>query len=348
MDQNFVLPQDEYYFYLFLKRLRHADYRLAFSFFLPSSFPAQFSFTRSFGASTQKLFSSWLSEKFLKAGGTLSRQYNLQGRLFKERVWYIKGLDLRLSSALFETFKDMLDRYYNPPDEEFVFPVRNLTNGDRLILHCLSRDMSKVSRTQFLKLFEPLFTRIKLNSFGFAPSSLKMSLPGFEELSFEEQVFLQASPDLIVLDYELFCESLRFYNLEQISEWMEELDQKLCSFVKLIQENKLYSMVPCVCEILDLTLQFELLHPRRFQDSRSENNEVFETEDQNNCYQVISCFEHVLHAVDSMQLKLRSYSFVDEEFEEVQPVLAVFQSRYEPVKVKMKKKIEQFYDALET
>ena len=171
--------EDEYYFLLFIKRLKNADYRLAFSYFLESSFPQKMEFSKTFISGAQTIFSNWILEEAMNNGGWKCQFFSINGLKARKRFFEFSEFAPKFSCQLLYFFEDLLKIYNSPRRHPFEPPCREFTSGDRLVIHCLTRELARRDRKAMILISEG-FIADSIESYALGGTIFKLLNNTFE------------------------------------------------------------------------------------------------------------------------------------------------------------------------
>ena len=330
MSTKVLLPEDEFYFHLFLKRLRNSDFRLALSYFFPVSFPGKLSFTRNFMDALDILYGNWIFSEAIESGGWQKQRWDVADGVYTGRLWEIESFAPKFSSSILLFWKDILEIYYLDDGKELLLQDRSYTEGDRIIIFLFTRSLVRRNQIRLLSNFSELLDSQVLNSFGLTGRFLPMT-PKFEELLPAEWIFLQACPKYLAEEYSRFLDLLRFFNNQDLAQSHQYLHRKLRHYLNQVDGGN-YTILPWLLEIPILVVESQVLRARRYQrENLDYQNPVVLLEWRNLCLEIGMVYEVFLRRLEKIRNRLKGISFVDEEYEVAQYYLKSFQTKLDPV-----------------
>ncbi len=339
-NQKLILMEDEYYFLLFIKRLKNADYRLAFSYFLDTSFPKSMQFSRSFVDGLQTIFSNWILEEAINNGGWKSQFFSVNDLKARQRFFQFNEFSPKFSCELLYFFEDLLKIYNSPRRNPFEPPIREFTSGDRLVIHCLTRELARRDRKAMITLFQSALKAVPLNHMLLQDPFLNCSIKPLN-LEFDEQLFMDSSMEFFVEEFKNFQASLHFYKQNDRLERMRKLSVRLQDLVSLATEYKKWCLIVSLLEIFEMMIDLDLMNPMRYVDDFDNLPATPDYVLQNLVLEVSGIFETYFRSLISFHKQLSSFSFVDEEFDEAQRILEYFTLKFFPRQVEFESKLSE-------
>lgn len=338
--------EDEYYFLLFIKRLKNADYRLAFSYFLESSFPQKMEFSKTFISGAQTIFSNWILEEAMNNGGWKCQFFSINGLKARKRFFEFSEFAPKFSCQLLYFFEDLLKIYNSPRRHPFEPPCREFTSGDRLVIHCLTRELARRDRKAMILLFQKALLQIPLNHMLLEEPFLNCSITPLN-LDLDEQLFMDSSMEFFVEEFKNFQTCLHFYDQSDKLQRMRKLGEKLADLVLLAHHNCKWSLTIYLLEVYELMIDLDLMNPLRYIDCLDENSDTANREIKNLLLEVSGIFEIYYRSLINFQKHLSSFSFVDEDFEEAQYVLEYFTLKFFPRQTEFESKLSEMQAGLQ-
>lgn len=338
--------EDEYYFLLFIKRLKNADYRLAFSYFLESSFPKKMEFSKPFICGAQTIFSNWILEEAMNNGGWKCQFFSINGLKLRKRFFEFSEFAPKFSCELFYFFEDLLKIYNSPRRHPFEPPKREFTSGDRLIIHCLTRELARRDRKAMIQLFQAALMQVPLNHILLQEPFLEGSITPLD-LDFDEQLFMDSSMEFFVEEFKNFQACLHFYKQSDKLQRMRNLAQKLSDLVLLANQNCKWSLTIYLLEIYEMMIDLDLMNPLRYLDNLDELSDITNQEIQNITLEVSGIFETYYRSLINFHKDLSSFSFVDDDFQEAQYVLEYFTLKFFPRQTEFESKLSEMQAGLQ-
>ncbi len=345
-NQQLSLMEDEYYFLLFIKRLKNADYRLAFSYFLDTSFPEDMNFSKSLVHGMQRIFSNWILEEALQNGAWKRQFFSVNGLRERKRLFEFEEFSPTFSCQLLFFFQDLLRIYNSPRRNPFDPPKRKFSSGDRLVIHCLTRELARRDRKSMMRLFQPALMGIPLNHILLQDPFLDCEIAPIS-LSVDEQLFLDSSMEFFVQEFFNFQASLHLYKQKVRLDRMRSLSVRLQSLVSLAHKHFKWCFIMILLEIFEMIIDFDLMNPMRYVDDFDNLSAVPERVLQSLILEVSGIFETYYRSLASLSKYLASFSFVDEEFNEAQLGLECFALKFFPRQTEFENKLSEMQAGLQ-
>lgn len=318
------LMADEYYLLLFIKRLRNADYRLAFGYYLASSFPEKMNFSRALVEGMQTTFANWILDEAVKGGAWFTKTYFIDSKFYNKKLFEISEFKPFFTCQLLYFFQDLLKINASPRNNPFVPPQREYSSGDRLVIHVFTRELIRRNRKPMINLFKSSLMQIPLNACLLEDVFLEQAIE-IQALSQNEQIFLESSSDFLVKEFIEFHLTLHFYKQTQRLERLRGIGAKLCKYTKLIYEENRWSLTRPLCRIFEIILSEGLLNPYRYLDLEDQVNSLSTRELNNILLEVSGVYETFYRSLLNAMKHLQSFSFVDDNFDYAQMNLDIFQ-----------------------
>tara|TARA_Y100000589_G_C27149179_1_gene628171 strand:+ start:814 stop:1836 length:1023 start_codon:yes stop_codon:yes gene_type:complete len=332
--------ENEYYLLLFIKRLKNADYRLAFSYFLDTSFPENMNFSKTLVDGMQAIFSNWILEEAMQNGGWKRQFFAVNGLRERKRLFEFEEFSPKFSCQLLLFLKDLLKIYNSSRRSPFDPPKRDFTSGDRLVIHCFTRELARRDRKALMALFRPALIQIPLNHMLLQEPFLDCEIKPLQ-LDTDEQLFLDSSMEFFVQEFHNFQATLHCYKQDARLDRIRSLGIRLQSLVSLAHKDFKWCFTMSLLEIFEMILDFDLMNPMRYVDDFENISAIPDHIIQSLILEVSGIFETYYRSLISFSKYLSSFSFVDDEFNEAQLVLEYFTLKFFPRQAEFENKLTE-------
>ena len=339
-NQKLILMEDEYYFLLFMKRLKNADYRLAFSYFLETSFPESMKFSKPFIHGLETIFSNWILEEAINNGGWKRQFFSIDGIKARKRFFEFSEFAPKFSCELLFFFEDLLKIYNSPRRNLFRPPNREFTSGDRLVIHCLTRELARRDRKAMLALFEPALKQVSLNNMLLQEPFLNCLITPLN-LDVDEQLFMDSSMEFFIEEFKNFQASLHLYKQTDKLARMRRLSIRLQDLVSWAHQHSKWCITTSLLEIFEMIIDLDLMNPMRYLDDLNQLSTNPSHVIQNLILEVSGIFETYYRSLITFHKHLSSFSFIDEDFDEAQHILEYFTLKFFPRQYEFESKLSE-------
>lgn len=338
--------EDEYYFLLFLKRLKSADYQLAFAYYNQSSFPEKLNFSKSMIEGVQTLFANWILNEAVNCGAWRKQSFYIDGKISRTRFFEISTFRPYFTGEILYFFEDLLKlQSCGRQKDSIKLPKRPYSTGDRLIIHCFTRDLIRKGRKPMINSFQSALSSVGLNR-ALLEEPFLMDELKFSELSPEELIFFESSLDFLVQEVVEFNSTLHFYKQKARLERTRAIGKKLLALTGLVKEQSIWSLVRPLSEVFEIMVNSDMLNPLRYIDVEQANSTLSDREIRNILLEVSGIYETFYRALLSVASYLRSFSFVDDDFEYAQICLESIQRKLVPNQTNFENGLSEMQEGL--
>jgi hypothetical protein len=330
------LYQKEAALFKFVQRLKKNNFRFAFSDFPLDQYPETYKFTPSFIHAFQNLLSNWVLENIVSKN-SWGRNYWFDGKKYNlGHVWQ-QEISLKFSCELLRFFRELQRIWFYeelPTDE----PSLNLSSGDEIIVFLFISRLYESNQHHMLKSFRKSFQKAKFISFfiDYCDEALDYS-----NLTHSDWHYLHCYQNLLLPMYRYKLLQIDKLQGPYVLDYFKKLSTLMDAFFARITKGDFLALdfvmdiYKNICTVGLLEPHFYLHALEQIKKERSKSNTV---------YAILEFLETTDSKLKRSINKLRSYSFVDEEYDVASCILNKHINNYNELSNVFSAKLEDFKD----